>query len=216
MDLLKRGFDASLALFGLALLWPVLALIAIRIRLCDGAPVIFSQPRVGRFGKPFLIHKFRSMVTDAPRLGSSVTAAGDTRVTPTGRLLRRFKLDELPQLWNVLKGDMSIVGPRPEVPEYVDLCDAGWQEVLSVRPGVTSPASLAYLGEESLLARANDLERFYRESILPAKLGLNLRYVRQRSFLGDLRVIGETLLRCFARTPATAEIPGERLFEEPT
>jgi lipopolysaccharide/colanic/teichoic acid biosynthesis glycosyltransferase len=216
MDSLKRGFDAALALFALALLWPLLAAIAIRIRLCEGAPVIFSQRRMGRFGRPFLIRKFRSMVADAPRLGNSITAAGDARVTRTGRVLRRFKLDELPQLWNVLKGEMSIVGPRPEVPEFVDLHDARWREALSVRPGVTAPASLAFLGEEQMLARANDPVRLYRESILPAKLELNVRYARSRSFAGDLRVIGETLLRCFARTPATPEIPGERLFEEPT
>ena len=216
MDSLKRGFDAGLALLGLALLWPLLAAIAIRIRLCDGAPVIFSQRRMGRFGRPFLIRKFRSMVVDAPRLGNSITAAGDKRVTRTGRFLRRFKLDELPQLWNVLVGEMSIVGPRPEVPEYVTLEDARWREVLSLRPGITAPASLAYLGEESMLARADDPERFYRESILPAKLELNLQYVRERGFISDLRVIGETLFHCFARTPANPEIPGERLFEEPT
>ena len=216
MDSLKRGFDAGLALLGLALLWPLLAAIAIRIRLCDGAPVIFSQRRMGRFGRPFLIRKFRSMVADAPQLGNSITAAGDARVTGTGRVLRRFKLDELPQLWNVLLGEMSFVGPRPEVPEYVDLRDARWREALSVRPGVTAPASLAFLGEEQMLARASDPVRLYRESILPAKLELNVQYARNRSFAGDLRVIGETLLRCFARTPATPEIPGERLFEEPT
>lgn len=216
MDILKRGFDAGVAFVGLAMLWPVLVVIAIRIRLWDGAPVIFCQERVGRFGRPFQILKFRSMVANAPRLGNSITAAGDKRVTRTGRLLRRFKLDELPQLWNVLKGEMSLVGPRPEVAEYVDLEDARWREVLSVRPGVTAPASLAFLGEEEMLARAKDTERLYRESILPAKLELNLRYVRERSFLGDLRVIAQTLPRCCARNQTTADSPGERLYEEST
>lgn len=216
MDTLKRGFDVVLALFCLALLWPVLAAIALWIRLQEGRPVIFSQWRLGRCGKPFLIRKFRSMVTAAPRLGSSVSSAGDARVTRTGRLLRRFKLDELPQLWNVLLGEMSFVGPRPEVPEYVDFEDARWREVLSARPGITAPASLAYLDEERLLAHAGDPERYYRESILPAKLELNLRYVRNRGFLGDLRVIGETLPRVLARAPRQAGISAGRPREEST
>ena len=182
MDLLKRGFDASLALFGLALLWPVLALIAIRIRLSDGAPVIFSQPRVGRFGKPFLIHKFRSMVTDAPRLGSSVTAAGDTRVTPTGRLLRRFKLDELPQLWNVLKGDMSLVGPRPIRPrffeELAEELPAYWQRLV-VRPGLTGFAQV---------------RRGYETSMVE-KLAHDLEWIADRSVRLYLRTLGATAWR---------------------
>lgn len=216
MDILKRGFDVVLALFCLALLWPVLAVTAIWIRLHEGRPVIFSQWRLGRCGKPFLIRKFRSMVTSAPQLGSSITTAGDARVTHTGRFLRRFKLDELPQLWNVLLGEMSFVGPRPEVPEYVDIEDPRWREVLSARPGITAPASLAYLDEERLLARAGDPERWYRESILPAKLELNLRYVRSRGFLGDLRVIGETLPRILARAPRQASASGDRPCEEST
>lgn len=216
MDSLKRGFDAGLTLIGLTALWPVLAAIAIWVGLANGRPVLFTQRRVGRFGRPFFIRKFRSMVPDAPSLGRSLTVAGDVRITRTGRFLRCFKLDELPQLWNVLRGEMSLVGPRPEVPEYVDLEDPRWREVLSVRPGMTAPSSLDYFGEEQLLARTRDAERFYRETLLPAKLELNVRYVRTRTFVGDVRVIGKTLLRCFALPSQARRVPGDRLFEEPT
>ena len=172
---------------GLLLLAPVLAALAVAILWDDGAPVFFGQTRVGRKGKPFRIWKFRTMRTGSQ--GTVITAAGDPRVTRAGAVLRRCKLDELPQLFNVLKGDMSLVGPRPEVPEYVQLEAPIWQAVLQVRPGVTDLATLLYRDEEKLLGASDDPTAFYREIVLPAKLRLNLGYLRSRSFLRDLRLI---------------------------
>ena len=164
------------ALAGLALLSPVLATLALWILLCDGAPVLFSQMRVGRLGKHFRIWKFRTMRPGAA--GGSITAAGDTRITAAGAVLRKFKLDELPQLFNVLRGDMSLVGPRPEMPEYVDRESPMWQAVLQVPPGITDLATLVYRDEEALLSAHSDTDRFYREAVLPAKLRLNLAYLQ--------------------------------------
>ena len=172
---------------GLLLLAPVLAALAVAILWDDGAPVFFGQTRVGRKGKPFRIWKFRTMRTGSQ--GTVITAAGDPRVTRAGAVLRRCKLDELPQLFNVLKGDMSLVGPRPEVPEYVQLEAPIWQAVLQVRPGVTDLATLLYRDEEKLLGASDDPTAFYREIVLPAKLRLNLGYLRSRSFLRDLKLI---------------------------
>jgi lipopolysaccharide/colanic/teichoic acid biosynthesis glycosyltransferase len=161
--------------------------LAVVILWDDGAPVFFSQTRVGRGGKPFRIWKFRTM--RAGSRGSAITAAGDERITRAGAPLRKYKLDELPQLFNVLKGDMSLVGPRPEAPEYVQLEAPVWQAVLQVRPGVTDLASLLYRDEEKLLGSARDPNAFYREFVLPAKLVLNLGYLRSRSFGRDLWLI---------------------------
>jgi lipopolysaccharide/colanic/teichoic acid biosynthesis glycosyltransferase len=188
---LYRLFDATCAGVGLVVLLPVFAGLALVIVWDDGAPVFFGQTRVGRNGKPFRIWKFRTMHTGMS--GSAVTAAGDSRVTPVGGVLRRLKLDELPQLFNVLKGDMSLVGPRPEVPEYVQFEAPVWQAVLRVRPGVTDLASLLYRDEETLLGTSQDPNRFYRETVLPAKLVLNLGYLRSRSFLRDLSLIALTI-----------------------
>jgi lipopolysaccharide/colanic/teichoic acid biosynthesis glycosyltransferase len=153
----------------------------------DGPPILFSQTRVGRGGKPFRIWKFRTM--RAGSQGSAITAAGDGRVTRAGAVLRRCKLDELPQLFNVLKGEMSLVGPRPEAPEYVELKAPIWQAVLQVPPGVTDLASLLYRDEEKLLGASSDPNALYREKVLPAKLVLNLVYLRSRSFRLDLKLI---------------------------
>jgi lipopolysaccharide/colanic/teichoic acid biosynthesis glycosyltransferase len=172
---------------GLLLLAPVLATLAIVILCGDGPPVFFGQIRVGRKGRPFRIWKFRTMRTGIQ--GTVITAAGDPRVTRAGAVLRRCKLDELPQLFNVLKGDMSLVGPRPEVPEYVQLEAPIWQAVLQVRPGVTDLATLLYRDEEKLLGASEDPNAFYREIVLPAKLLLNLGYLRYRSFPRDLKLI---------------------------
>jgi len=166
---------------------PVFAGLALLIVWDDGLPVLFSQTRVGRNGRPFRIWKFRTMRRDSH--GGVITVAGDARVTRAGAVLRRSKLDELPQLFNVLKGDMSLVGPRPEVAEHVQLDAPMWQAVLQVRPGITDLASLLYRNEEELLAGAGDPNALYRESVLPAKLLLNLSYLRCRSFWLDLKLI---------------------------
>ena len=180
-------FDEVCAAAGLLLLTPVFAAIALLILCDDGTPVIFGQTRVGRKGRPFRIWKFRTM--RAGSRGSSITAAGDHRVTRVGAFLRRCKLDELPQLFNVLRGDMSLVGPRPEVPEYVRIEEPVWQAVLQVRPGVTDVASLVYRDEEKLLGTSADPNALYRETVLPSKLALNLGYLRSRSFGSDLHLI---------------------------
>ena len=188
---LYRLFDVTFAAAGMVVLMPALFALALLILWDDGPPVLFSQMRVGRRGKLFRIWKFRTMRTGSE--GTVITAAGDGRVTRIGAVLRRYKLDELPQLFNVLKGDMSLVGPRPEVPECVQLEAPIWQEVLQVRPGVTDLATLLYRDEEKLLGSAGDPNAFYREIVLPAKLVLNLGYIRARSFWRDLKLIHLTI-----------------------
>jgi lipopolysaccharide/colanic/teichoic acid biosynthesis glycosyltransferase len=183
----ERFFDVTCSAAGLLFLMPVFAGIALMIVRDDGWPVFFSQTRVGRKGKPFRIWKFRTM--RAGSHGSVITAAGDGRVTRAGAMLRKCKLDELPQLLNVLKGEMSLVGPRPEVPEHVRLEEPMWQAVLAVRPGITDLASLLYRDEERLLGAARDPNTFYRESVLPTKLFLNLAYLLSRSFRQDLKLL---------------------------
>jgi lipopolysaccharide/colanic/teichoic acid biosynthesis glycosyltransferase len=183
----RRLFDTFCAAAGLVLLLPVFALIAAAILLNDGRPVFFTQTRVGRRGEPFRIWKFRTMRFGAA--GDAITAAGDQRITTTGALLRKCKLDELPQLWNVLRGEMSLVGPRPEVPEYVRFGVPVWQAVLQVRPGITDVASLLYRDEEQVLGASPDPDALYRDHVLPSKLALNLAYLHSRSFCRDLKLI---------------------------
>lgn len=191
--LVKRLFDIAAAGLGLLLLWPVLLAAAVWVKLDSPGPVLFRQTRVGRFGVPFTIHKFRTMRV-AP--GAAITVGADPRITRAGQVLRQTKLDELPQLWDVLRGAMSLVGPRPELPRYVELYPAELREqVLSVRPGITDPASLAYSHEAELLAAASDPEREYREVILPAKLRLSADYAARASLGTDLRLIFATLGR---------------------
>jgi lipopolysaccharide/colanic/teichoic acid biosynthesis glycosyltransferase len=193
----KRCFDLLAAGLGLLILLPLLLLLAVWIKLDSSGPVLFRQERVGRFGRPFFIHKFRSMRVEA---GPLITVGEDPRITRSGRFLRAAKLDELPQLWDVLRGAMSLVGPRPEVPRYVALYPADLRErVLSVRPGITDPASLAFSREAELLAAAADPEREYVEVILPAKLRLSAEYAAQASLSSDLRLICRTLRRLFER-----------------
>jgi lipopolysaccharide/colanic/teichoic acid biosynthesis glycosyltransferase len=187
----QRVFDTACSAAGLLLLSPVLAGIALVILSDDGAPVFFTQTRVGRKGKPFRIWKFRTMRSGSR--GSVITAAGDDRITRVGARLRKYKLDELPQLFNVFKGDMSLVGPRPEVPEHVRVEAAEWQTVLHVRPGITDLATLVYRDEERILGASGDPDTFYRESVLPAKLLLNIAYLVSRSFLLDLKLIFLTI-----------------------
>ena len=183
----ERLFDVTCSAAGLLLLLPVLAGVALVIIFDDGLPVLFNQIRVGRNGKLFRIWKFRTMRFGSA--GSTITTAGDGRVTRAGKKLRKFKLDELPQLFNVLKGDMSLVGPRPEVPEYVQAETPVWRSVLRFRPGVTDLATLLYRDEERILGSSGDPNAFYRASILPAKLILNLAYHLSRSFRKDLKLI---------------------------
>ncbi|HXI38426.1 MAG TPA: sugar transferase [Bryobacteraceae bacterium] len=188
---IERLAEVVCTAFGLLVLSPVLAVLALLILWDDGPPVLFSQKRVGRNGKLFRIWKFRTMRVGAP--GSAITASGDCRVTRAGAWLRKFKLDELPQLYNVLKGEMSLIGPRPEVPEYVQLDSPLWQAVLQVRPGITDLATLLHRDEEQILGASADPNAFYRESVLPAKLRLNLAYLRARSSWRDLNLILLTL-----------------------
>jgi len=190
----KRLFDIVCAGIGLLLLSPLLLVVAAWIKLDSRGPVMFRQERVGRFGRTFRIHKFRTMRVDAPALGPQITVGDDARITRSGRWLRASKVDELPQLWDVLRGAMSLVGPRPEVPRYVAMYPAGLRElVLSVRPGITDPASLSFRNESELLAKAADPEREYVEVVMPMKLGLAADYVRNASLLGDIRLILATL-----------------------
>ena len=192
----KRSLDILAAILGLTLLSPLLVTIAIIIRCDSPGPALFRQVRVARGGRHFQMLKFRSMRYTPDSGGAQITAAGDKRITPVGAFLRRTKLDELPQLLNVLKGDMSLVGPRPEVPRYVALYpDQLRTLVLSVRPGVTDEASIVFRDESALLADAVDPERKYIDEILPRKLEIYARYVNERSFCGDLRIILRTLWR---------------------
>jgi lipopolysaccharide/colanic/teichoic acid biosynthesis glycosyltransferase len=190
----KRVFDIVIAGASLLLLSPLLLGIAVWIKLDSRGPVFFRQQRVGRGGALFRIHKFRTMRADAPQLGPQITVGDDVRITRAGRLLRRAKLDELPQLIDVLAGTMSLVGPRPEVPKYVAMYPAALRDkVLSVRPGITDPVSVRFVDESAMLARAADPEREYVEVVMPQKLAAAVAYAEHATLASDLRVIGQTL-----------------------
>ena len=194
----KRLLDIVSAALGLLLLAPLLLLLALAVRLDSPGPVFFRQVRVGRYGRHFRIHKFRSMRHGPAPGGSLITVGGDPRVTRVGEVLRRYKLDELPQLIDVLRGDMSLVGPRPEVPEYVaHYSEDDRRVVLSVRPGITDRASLEYRDESTLLAAAADPHRCYVEEILPAKIRYYREYVASRSLIGDIGIILATIRKVF-------------------
>ena len=196
----KRAFDLLCAGAGLALLSPLLLGIALWIKLDSPGPVFFRQQRVGRFGVLFRIHKFRSMAEGAAQSGPQITVGADPRVTRAGHFLRRAKLDELPQLLDVLAGTMSLVGPRPEVPRYVAMYPAELRDkVLSVRPGITDPASIEYRDESTLLAQADDPERVYIEQVMPAKLRYAAQYVDHMSVPNDVRLILATLRSLLSR-----------------
>jgi lipopolysaccharide/colanic/teichoic acid biosynthesis glycosyltransferase len=190
----KRFIDISIAATLLVLFSPLLVLLAIAVKLSSNGPVFFSQERVGRAFRRFRIYKFRSMRVNSS--GPSVTAATDPRITAVGRLLRTAKLDELPQLWNVLKGDMSLVGPRPEVPQYVKAFEDRYRNILQVRPGITDLASLRFYNEEGYLAAAADPLQTYRDVVLPLKLDLADEYLRTHDTLLDFLILWRTLLRC--------------------
>ncbi len=189
----KRLFDLLAAAAGMLLLWPVFVAVACWIKLDSPGPVFFRQERVGRHGVPFRIFKFRTMRTDSERKGQ-ITVGADPRVTRSGQWLRHYKIDELPQLLTVLAGDMSLVGPRPEVPRYVAMYPREVRDlVLSVPPGITEWASILYKEENVVLGRAADPERAYVDEILPIKLDYYLRYVKTRSMMEDLRIIVRTI-----------------------
>src|SRR6476469_2092904 len=175
----ERAFEIVVAALGLLLLSPLLALIGLAVKMYDGGPVLYAATRVGKDGRLFKLYKIRTMSVNADKAGPGLTQAGDLRITPIGRKLRHAKLDELPQLLNVLRGDMSLVGPRPEDPRYVALYTPQQRRVLNVRPGITSAASLAYRDEEQLLEGA-DWETTYCNTVMPAKLALDLAYLRRR------------------------------------
>ena len=190
----KRVFDLFFSITGLLLLLPIILPIAIWIKLDSPGSVFFRQTRVGRFGKPFWIFKFRTMVAYAESKGGQITAGNDSRITRAGKFLRRYKIDELPQLLNVVKGDMSLVGPRPEVPRYVALYPENVREkVLSISPGITDYASIEYKDENMILSDAADPESVYLENVMPQKLRYYERYVSERSIAMDLKIIFATL-----------------------
>jgi lipopolysaccharide/colanic/teichoic acid biosynthesis glycosyltransferase len=193
----KRALDLVGATIGLLVLWPVFAVVAALIKLADGGPAFFVQTRIGRGGRPFGMLKFRTMTVDAEQRGGPLTIGDDPRITRFGRRLRASKLDELPQLVNVVAGDMSLVGPRPELPRYVAFYDAGQRQVLDLRPGITDPASIAYRHESLLLSRAADPEAFYVQSILPDKIRINLEYASRATIVQDLAVIWRTIAALF-------------------
>lgn len=192
---LKRVLDITAAAAGLAATAPLLALIAVVVRRSSPGPALFRQTRVGKDGEAFQMLKFRTMsVATTPDAGPQVTAGGDPRVTPIGRMLRKTKLDELPELVNVLRGEMSLVGPRPEVPKYVaHYSDADRAAVHRVRPGLTDPATVRFRSEEEILGRASDPERAYVDDVLPTKIQMYKDYLDGASFVGDLRILGETV-----------------------
>jgi lipopolysaccharide/colanic/teichoic acid biosynthesis glycosyltransferase len=192
---LKRTFDFIAAGIGLVLLSPVLVIAAIAIWLDSGNPVFFLQQRMGRNFEPFWIYKFRTMVADADKRGGQLTAGADPRITRVGGWLRQTKIDELPQLFNVLRGDMALVGPRPEVPRYVEMYRADYAYVLSVRPGLTDPASVKYRDEAAILAASADPEREYINRILPDKIAMAREYIARATLWSDLGVLVRTLLR---------------------
>lgn len=192
-DRLRRAFDVSTSIAGLIALSPVLFITALLVKASSPGPALFRQTRVGLGGTQFEILKFRTMRTDAESVGGQLTVGEDPRITAVGRFLRKWKLDELPQLLNVVKGEMALVGPRPEVPRYVALYTAAQRRVLDVRPGITDPASVAFRSESDLMGAQGDPERFYIETIMPEKLRLNIEYLDRRTLLSDLQVILGTL-----------------------
>ncbi len=191
----KRLFDVVVAAIGLLVLLPIFAVVAILIKLNSSGPVFFRQERMGRGFRLFSIYKFRTMVRDAPLKGGAITFSNDPRITRLGRLLRKGKVDELPQLVNVLKGDMSLVGPRPEVRRYVEIFRRDYEEILRVRPGITDLGSLRYRDEAEILGKATNPEEEYVQRILPEKIRLAREYIIRSSFFFDLLLIAKTLLK---------------------
>lgn len=192
---MKRLFDIFFSALGIIICIPFFIIAAILIKLDSSGPVLFTQERIGKDFKPFKIYKFRTMKKFGEQDGPKITIKGDNRITRIGRLLRKYKIDELPQLFNVLKGDMSIVGPRPEISEYVNLFKTAYGKLLSIRPGITDPASICYSNEEILLSGSDNWEENYRKIVLPEKIKLSLQYVDNHNIITDLRLIVKTILK---------------------
>ena len=188
---LPRTIEIGLAVLGLTAAAPILAFFALLVKLNSRGPILFRQRRVGQKGQTFVLFKLRTM--SVSQAGPKITAADDLRVTSLGKTLRRYKIDELPELWNVLIGDMSFVGPRPEVPEFVDLDDPSWKDILRHRPGITDPVTLRLRNEEQLLAQVVDKERYYREVVQPYKKRGYVNFVNNKSWRTDIRIIGRTM-----------------------
>jgi lipopolysaccharide/colanic/teichoic acid biosynthesis glycosyltransferase len=193
--MLKGLFDIIVSGIALMVLLPLFLIIAIAVKLSGKGPVFYLQKRVGLNGTDFTILKFRTMHTGSDKAGLLTVGGRDSRITGVGYVLRKYKLDELPQLINVLIGDMSLVGPRPEVRKYVDMYSAEQLRVLSVKPGITDYASILYSGENEILGKAADPEKEYIQNIMPAKLALNLKYINERSFLEDIKILGQTVTK---------------------
>ena len=192
----KRIFDFICSTLGLIVLSPILIAIAIKIKMGSDGPVFFKQIRVGEKNKEFEILKFRTMVVDAEKLGRQITVGNDSRITKIGSFLRKYKIDELPQLINVFKGNMSLVGPRPEVPRYVKLYNEEQKKVLEVKPGITDLASIRYRDENDLLGEAENPDDFYINTIMPDKLALNLQYINKNNVFFDIYIIFKTIIKC--------------------
>lgn len=211
----KRLLDMILSSAGLLLLSPILVVCALIVKASSRGPAVFVQVRVGRGFRPFRIFKFRSMVQDAPQVGRAITVGADPRITRIGRVLRATKLDELPQLFNVLKGDMSLVGPRPEAPKYVEMFRKEYEEILRVRPGISDLASIKYRDEAAVLAQADDPEEAYVSVVLPEKIRLAKEYIRRSSILFDLYLIFLTIAkiasdRCAAPPVDSVDVPAAK------
>ena len=210
----KRVFDILAALFGLVACSPILVVVALLIKLDSHGPIFFKQIRMGRGFRPFHIFKFRTMIQDSSRQGGPLTVGNDPRITRIGQILRRYKVDELPQLINILKGDMSLVGPRPEVPYYVEMFQTEYQEILKVRPGLTDVASLRYMEEEVVLKNADRPEQEYQTRVLPEKLRLAAIYIHHSSFSFDLAIIMQTLINLFGGKYEVFELPELKNIEK--
>lgn len=196
---MKRLFDIFFSFIGLLILLPLFVIVAILIKIDSSGSVFFIQERIGKNFKPFNLYKFRTMIVDASQKGFSITAGGDSRITKIGRFLRKTKIDELPQLINVLKGEMSFVGPRPEMQKYVEIFKEEYKEILKVKPGITDTASLNYRDEESVLKDKENPEEYYINVLLPEKIKLSKEYIKSASLTFDLKLIFLTLFKLFIR-----------------
>lgn len=193
----KRSLDIIISLLGLSFLLPLFFLIGLLIKIHDGGGTFFIQRRIGHHGRPFLMWKFRTMVVDAEKKGDLLSVGDDPRITRVGYFLRKYKIDELPQLFNVLKGEMSLVGPRPEVEKYVNLYDEKQKKVLELIPGITDPASISFVNENEMLSGADNPERMYIDKIMPEKIRLNLEYANEASCWKDFLIIIKTIAKIF-------------------